>query len=50
MAEGKSKTGVVKKRASKREKKDWIAVYIYCAGYPRPSGVLYLAIYPEYLV
>ena len=28
MAEGKSKTGVVKKRASKREKKDWIAAYI----------------------
>lgn len=51
MAEGKSKTGVVKKRASKREKKDWdCGVYIYCAGYPRPSGVLYLAIYPEYLV
>ena len=29
MAEGKSKTGVVKKRASKREKKDWIAAYIF---------------------
>jgi len=28
MAEGKSKTGVVKKRASKREKKDWIAVML----------------------
>lgn len=26
MAEGKSKTGVVKKRASKREKKDWIVL------------------------
>lgn len=49
MAEGKSKTGVVKKRASKRERLD-CGVYIYCAGYPRPSGVLYLAIYPEYLV
>ena len=45
MAEGKSKTGVVKNRASKD-----CGVYIYCAGYPRPSGVLYLAIYPEYLV
>ena len=44
MAEGKSKTGVVKKRASKREKKDWIAAYIFIA------PVLYLAIYPEYLV
>lgn len=31
MAEGKSKTGVVKKRASKREKKDWIAAYIFIA-------------------
>lgn len=51
MAEGKSKTGVVKKRASKREKKDWIAAYIFIAPVtPRPSGVLYLAIYPEYLV
>lgn len=48
MAEGKSKTGVVK-NGRVREKKD-CGVYIYCAGYPRPSGVLYLAIYPEYLV
>lgn len=36
MAEGKSKTGVVKKRASKREKKDWIAAYIFIA--PVPSA------------
>ena len=51
MAEGKSKTGVVKKRASKRREEGLdCGVYIYCAGYPRPSGVLYLAIYPEYLV
>ena len=51
MAEGKSKTGVVKKRASKeREEGLDCGVYIYCAGYLRPSGVLYLAIYPEYLV
>lgn len=50
MAEGKSKTGVVKKRASKREEGLDCGVYIYCAGYPRPSGVLYLAIYPEYRI
>ena len=51
MAEGKSKTGVVKKRASKREKKDWIAAYIFIAPVTLGlSGVLYLAIYPEYLV
>ncbi len=38
MAEGKSKTGVVKKRASKREKKDWIAAYIFIA--PVTLGLL----------
>ena len=38
MAEGKSKTGVVKKRASKREKKDWIAAYIFIA--PVTFGLL----------
>lgn len=49
MAEGKSKTGVVKKRASKREKKDWIAAYIFIA--PVTLGLLVFYIwYPEYLV
>lgn len=44
MAEGKSKTGVVKKRASKREKKDWIAAYIFIA--PVTLGLLVFYIWP----
>lgn len=44
MAEGKSKTGVVKKRASKREKKDWIAAYIFIA--PVTLGLLAFYIWP----
>ena len=44
MAEGKSKTGVVKKRASKREKKDWIAAYIFIA--PVTRGLLAFYIRP----
>ena len=44
MAEGKSKTGVVKKRASKREKKDWIAAYIFFA--PVTLGLLVFYIWP----
>ena len=44
MAEGKLKTGVVKKRASKREKKDWIAAYIFIA--PVTLGLLVFYIWP----
>ena len=44
MAESKSKTGVVKKRASKREKKDWIAAYIFIA--PVTLGLLVFYIWP----
>lgn len=44
MAEGKSKTGVVKKRVSKREKKDWIAAYIFIA--PVTLGLLVFYIWP----
>ena len=39
MAEVKAK--VPRKKASKRQKKDWFAGY---------AGVLYLAVYPELLV
>ena len=44
MADGKTKTGVVKKRASKREKKDWIAAYIFIA--PVTIGLLVFYIWP----
>ena len=44
MAEGKSKTGVGKKRASQREKKDWIAAYIFIA--PVTLGLLEFYIWP----
>ena len=42
MAEGKSKTGVVKKRASKREKKDWIAAHIFIAPVTLGLPVFYI--------
>lgn len=44
MAEGKVKTGVQKKRASKRAKKDWIAAYIFIA--PVTIGLLIFYIWP----
>ena len=44
MAEGKSKTGVVKKRASKREKKDWIAAYIFIAPVTRKYFIAFVDI------
>lgn len=43
MADVKAKVKTPKKKASKREKKDWIAAYILIA-------LLYLAVYPECLV
>lgn len=51
MADVKAKVKTPKKKASKREKKDWIAAYILIATrYPGSAGVLYLAVYPECLV
>ncbi len=50
MAEGKSKTGVVKKRASKREKKIGLRRIYLLHPLPWAFWCLYLAIYPEYLV
>lgn len=51
MADVKAKVKTPKKKASKREKKDWIAAYILdCTRYPGSAGVLYLAVYPECLV
>ena len=44
MAEGKVKTGVQKKRASKRAKKDWIAAYIFIA--PVTIGLVIFYIWP----
>ena len=44
MAEGKVKTGVQKKRASKRAKKDWSAAYIFIA--PVTIGLLIFYIWP----
>lgn len=44
MAESKVKTGVVKKRASKREKKDWVAAYIFIA--PVTIGLFVFYIWP----
>lgn len=49
MADVKAKVKTPKKKASKREKKDWIAAYILIAP-PGSAGVLYLAVYPECLV
>lgn len=43
MAEGKSKTGVVK-NGRVREKKDWIAAYIFIA--PVTLGLLVFYIWP----
>ena len=54
MADVKAKVKTPKKKASKREKKDWIAAYILIApvtlGHNWFAGVLYLAVYPECLV
>lgn len=51
MADVKAKVKTPKKKASKREKKDWIArIYPDCTRYPGSAGVLYLAVYPECLV
>lgn len=51
MADVKAKVKDAEKKASKREKKDWIASYIPdCTRYPGSAGVLYLAVYPECLV
>ena len=51
MADVKAKVKTPKKKASKREKKDWIAAYILIAPVtPGSAGVLYLAVYPECLV
>ena len=50
MADVKAKVKTPKKKASKREKKDWIAAYPDCTRYPGSAGVLYLAVYPECLV
>ena len=44
MAEGKSKNRRSEKRASKREKKDWIAAYIFIA--PVTLGLLVFYIWP----
>lgn len=44
MAESKVKTGVVKKQASKREKKDWVAAYIFIA--PVTIGLFVFYIWP----
>lgn len=49
MAEVKAK--VPRKKASKRQKKDWIAAYILIAPVTIGLfGVLYLAVHPELLV
>jgi len=44
MAEGKVKTGVPKKRASRRAKKDWFAAYVFIA--PVTIGLLIFYIWP----
>ena len=49
MAEVKAK--VPRKKASKRQKKDWFAGYVLIAPVTIWfAGVLYLAVYPELLV
>ncbi len=50
MSEKKAVTKGSKKGPFVEEEGLDCGVYIYCAGYPRPSGVLYLAIYPERMV
>ena len=47
MAEVKAK--VPRKKASKRQKKDW-SLYFNCTGHNWFVGVLYLAVHPELLV
>ena len=44
MAESKVKTGTVKKQASKRARKDWIAAYVFIA--PVTIGLLVFYIWP----
>ncbi len=44
MAESKVRTGTVKKKASKRAKKDWVAAYIFIA--PVTLGLLVFYIWP----
>ena len=47
MGEGKKK---VRRKASRREKKDWVAGYVFIAPVTIGLLIFYISVYPELLV